>query len=658
MFADLPIPSNPRKMGEASRDQSIDIREQTKVGVAAHDVKVENLNNTFESRNQPILATQVEDIRQWNNVTHVNSTVNYNSTPPIRAHIDDYPVHFILNRSGDIAQDDPYVWNPGLGRISSIEDLDKAQSEIHHRWTQAIPRVKQLKDAVILFHFRYKQSTKDEILSWSSLQAMKNELVDLVGVTRKHYRQHYRIQDKTSSALISMEDQLPQFFSWVDSLYSDDFRFCLGAAIKSFLQALMIEDDGDRPEAFAIEYIAKVFSMFRSAKEYIDMTPSHRGQMSETIELFECCCDFFTKLFLGGGTGFRGNTKKETQLAADSVNNRIICANDRAKSWNRLRQTNGKGFMLADTSKGGFLNSLLQTLLLQMLSQRSYGPNEAHGPTPNEKIKELREGGEDSLTMSELLQYLPFDLKMASQDAERCLPHNSIEKAHMQRLINLVTGDIFRDWVKRSDKSSALLVHGNLEPGTLSSITPLSHLCAQIVKEFSNQQNVIVLSYFCGFHARPRDKDANAASMLCQLIGQLLTHPLASAANVIRSIDVHHLKKIKSKDLGVLRQVFSSLIHHLQTCQIIIICILDSISFYEINARLKNTQKVLKTLMSVVRMQQQIRGRDTNMVLKLMITDAARSKRAYELFKADERIDMRAAGGDVSSNPRDLVLKR
>ncbi|KAI0542085.1 hypothetical protein GGR58DRAFT_335547 [Xylaria digitata] len=642
-------------MTEASRHQSVDIRDQTKVGVAAHDVKVDNLNNTFESRNQPIQATQVEDIRQWNSVTHVNSTINYTPAAPIRPHLDDYPTNFILNRSGHISQDDPYVWNPGLGRISSVEDLDKAQFVIRHRWTQAIPRVKILKDAVILFHFRSKHSTKDEILSWSSLQVMKNELLDLLKAAKKSYRRHYRIQDKTSSVLINMEDQLPQFFLWMDSLYSDDFRFCLGASIKSFLQPLIIEDDGDRPEAFAIECIAKVLSMLTSAKEYLDMRPSHRGEMLETIELFECCCDLFAKLLGNDGSGFHSNAEKETQITVDNVHNSIICANDRAKTWNRLRPTNEMGLVLVDTSKGGLLNGLLQMYLSQMLSQRGYGPNEVNGPTTSRQVKELRE--DDSLTMSELLQYLPFNPKRASQDSKRCLPYNSIEKAHMQRLVGLVKQDVFHNWVKGSDKSSALLVHGNLEPGTLSSITPLSHLCAQIVKEFSNQQNVILLSYFCGFHARPRDKDANAASMLCQLIGQLLTHPLASAANAIRSIDVHHLKKIKSKDLDVLRQVFNSLIRHLRNCQIIIICIIDSISFYEINARLKNTQKVLKTLMSAVRMQQRIHGRDTNMVLKLIITDAARSKWVHELFKLDERIDMRAPGADVSGNPRDLVLR-
>jgi hypothetical protein len=261
-------------------------------------------------------------------------------------------------------------------------------------------------------------------------------------------------------------------------------------------------------------------------------------------------------------------------------------------------------------------------------------------------------------SISTLVNYLSYDADGAAQDVQRCMSETHVGKTHMQQLITLTRRREFQDWIKDTSQSSAILVHGNLEPSTFGNITPLSYLCAQIVKEFSSKNGVLVLSYFCGFHNRPRDKNANAASILCQIIGQLLSHPIAGLNDALDSIDRHCIKKIKQRDVDTLCQVFKDLIRQLQSREVVVFCLIDSISFYEIKARQEDTQTVLTALTDIVESQQEGRRKEARMIFKLMVTDAARTIWAYDYFRREERVDMRDVVCGASCNPLELELKR
>jgi hypothetical protein len=60
---------------------------------------------------------------------------------------------------------------------------------------------------------------------------MKSDVLEQLKRARKYYHRDFRIQDKISSVLLHLEKDLQKFFSWMNSLSSDDHRYSLGGMV-------------------------------------------------------------------------------------------------------------------------------------------------------------------------------------------------------------------------------------------------------------------------------------------------------------------------------------------------------------------------------------------------------------------------------------------
>lgn len=126
--------------------------------------------------------------------------------------------------------------------------------------------------------------------------------------------------------------------------------------------------------------------------------------------------------------------------------------------------------------------------------------------------------------------------------------------------------------------------------------------------------------------------------MLCQLIGQLITIAGKSAAVPdLTFLDHRYIKQIKKRDVRTLCEVFGLLIRQLKTAQIVVFCIIDSISAFEDPTRSDDNQVVLKRLLNIVH---QKRSRGYKLLFKLMITAHMHSIYAWKHFDQDERVEM------------------
>ncbi len=211
----------------------------------------------------------------------------------------------------------------------------------------------------------------------------------------------------------------------------------------------------------------------------------------------------------------------------------------------------------------------------------------------------------------------------------------------MQKLAMLTQRDVYQSWLKDESQSSALLVHGRSQPTAL--VSPLSYLCARISREYTDEDKIIVLSYFCGLRAR--DRQADATDLLCQMIGQLLSHKEAVKACQQDPIERNWGKNIKQKDFETLLRVFSTLIEQLRQYQIVIFGLIDSISKIETSKQRKDTESLLRELNKIVRKQQGRQRKSCDrMVFKLLVTDEARSLVAHNFFSNWDTIDMIAGG--------------
>lgn len=250
-------------------------------------------------------------------------------------------------------------------------------------------------------------------------------------------------------------------------------------------------------------------------------------------------------------------------------------------------------------------------------------------------------------SIASLRDYLSFhSVKRLEKDIEQCCSPSVVSSNGVeQRLSALTRQDVVQDWLQGGLQASAILIHGQF-PST-DHISPLSYLCAQISRRYSGRDGFLVLSYFCSLHADVNDKKSNPATMLICLIEQLLSCRSIESNYNSASFDEHLLKGLKKKDVGVLCTVFRMLIEQLLPCKMVVFCLIDSISFYEVEEHQHHTRTILESMEKLVRSQSgSQRGRQDRMIFKLMVTDGASSMYAYEHFKSEhmQTVEMNDAG--------------
>jgi hypothetical protein len=234
--------------------------------------------------------------------------------------------------------------------------------------------------------------------------------------------------------------------------------------------------------------------------------------------------------------------------------------------------------------------------------------------------------------MLDLLNFLAYNKQDGVDDINDGKLNAKVNKKQIQRLSVVSTRKDFQGWMTEQT-SSALLINGKSQY-----CSPLSHFCAQMAEEYDGLGKCIFLTYFCGMQQR-QQQQRDPGTMLCQLIGQLITIARKSlfAPPHFGFIDPHDSKKMKQRDVKVLCKTFRCLVDQLKSAHIVVYCVIDSISTFEVFDKWKDTDMVLKTLLKIVR---QKRSNENKMLFKLMVTDNKSSLYAWKHFELEERIDM------------------
>lgn len=210
----------------------------------------------------------------------------------------------------------------------------------------------------------------------------------------------------------------------------------------------------------------------------------------------------------------------------------------------------------------------------------------------------------------------------------------------MRRLVDLTRRDIYHIWLKDKSQSTSLLVHGRSQSAHV--VSPLSYLCARIAKEYADERDIVVLSYFCGLYTR--DGQACPTHLLCHMVGQLLSWKEAAAVYAQDPLERNWEKKIKKRDFDTLLDAFVRLIKQLRKNKMVIFCLIDSVSKVEcMKKQQRDTERLLKVLIEFVRHQpsrSKTRKGDDCMVFKLMVTDGATSFVAHRFFNNLDTINM------------------
>lgn len=233
------------------------------------------------------------------------------------------------------------------------------------------------------------------------------------------------------------------------------------------------------------------------------------------------------------------------------------------------------------------------------------------------------------LQMSESVDIL--DISAILEDERRSIAFRERRKADL-----IVSTSQFRSWMV-SNKSNELLVHGEFRGPRSSSahVSALSVFCATLTQTLRDQdQQHIVLVFFCGSHVERDDQHRGAIGMIRSFAAQLVrsswfdtVSQQSGQSQLDGQIDVETI--VKSGTLLPLCQLFGGLVRLLPE-QVTLICLVDGISHYETDEFEDEMLDALDFLLNL------IRKNSTAAAIKLMASSPTVTDLVQHRFKDDD----------------------
>jgi len=225
----------------------------------------------------------------------------------------------------------------------------------------------------------------------------------------------------------------------------------------------------------------------------------------------------------------------------------------------------------------------------------------------------------------------------------------------------------FRDWLKTASSASDLiLVDGHCSDVTVENVSPLTAVCASLIRILSARPSAIVLHHFCGQHVGYRDPLRGPDGLIRHLVHQLLFHvfdqPRHDSQGVPqtqRILELLHEKlpadmDLEHHDIGSLCRLAENLILHLDFSRPIF-CIIDSVCVLEtaLDGWRNDTRLVIKTLLHTVD--------DTTRPgpgLKVLLTSTERSTDLVDWVLAPDRRLSLMAARSLSRSPQPVLFQQ
>jgi hypothetical protein len=244
-----------------------------------------------------------------------------------------------------------------------------------------------------------------------------------------------------------------------------------------------------------------------------------------------------------------------------------------------------------------------------------------HVPLPRQSII-------NSQNLLQLLQNNPQDLyrpisiqDSLTHDTVLAITYGSALSPHRQsRTASILQNPYFQHWFQ-APYSSTLIINGmEFDVDHNSSVSPLTYLCVLLSQTISTQNMALPLTFFCAQHATPGDALEGAAGLLRTLCGKLL---LFAGESIDLSFisDFNMLQAISTQNITRLCYLLEGLVQATvpisKQSPLVIFCLIDSISYFETQARIGAMDIMMPFLQSMV--EATAKG-DKGVVFKLLVT--------------------------------------
>lgn len=246
------------------------------------------------------------------------------------------------------------------------------------------------------------------------------------------------------------------------------------------------------------------------------------------------------------------------------------------------------------------------------------------------------------------MQSLAVDIIIPAQDIENMLRKGeAVEKSLHGEGAWLLHSRQFQEWIA-SKSSEVLLVDGNVDDFELERITPMSTLCAALIRSFRELRNKAPcrLSFFCGLHTASDDDLSGPRGLMRSLIAQLLRN-YRFHFDFVNSHDYRVL--LENHELGHLCETFRNLIYQLPA-HTVVFCIVDGISLYE-RASLEDELEIVASMLCELSLDSHL-----GCFFKLLLTSPSQSRHVKKFFPRETNISLPPGDCDVRDiSPEDLV---
>lgn len=229
---------------------------------------------------------------------------------------------------------------------------------------------------------------------------------------------------------------------------------------------------------------------------------------------------------------------------------------------------------------------------------------------------EMLEKAATSLSQDDLLDILGVSADSPIQDLRRVLragQSTELSASHIAK--GIIEGRKFQDWLS-TDASAALFIEGGSSSASYGRNTPMSLMSSVVIESLHNKEPAIAIYFFCGSHTSSKDSIKGPHGMMRSLICQILW---------LFSVDLDFIssrryrEQLQSLNLHTLCDCFGKLVKQLPM-DTVLICIIDSICFFEKKEWAENCRKAVNDLQDLTD------DDELGAVFKLLITSPSRSR--------------------------------
>lgn len=244
-----------------------------------------------------------------------------------------------------------------------------------------------------------------------------------------------------------------------------------------------------------------------------------------------------------------------------------------------------------------------------------------------------------SLSPDELLDMLDVSARSPIQDLQRIIragQSTDISADHIAK--GIIEAGMFTDWLS-AGISAALFIEGRSSLDHYGRNTPMSIMSSTVIEHFGDKEPAVAIHFFCGPHTSSTDTMRGPHGMMRSLICQTL-RLFPVKLDFISSR--RYSEQLQILDFPTLCDCFVKIVKRLPA-DAVLICIIDSICFFENKEWAENCREAVNDLQDLVY------DDGLSPLFKLLITSPLRSRYVADTFAPECRMLLQ---GDNSTGRR------